>query len=134
MESDHEEPYQISSSAQKRSLKEKDTGRANPLKTSDASLSRQHQDMSRRASNQQLNMSRSGSASRFNQSRVGEATMQEELKGILAKVFQFYTSFGERTNFKNLRSNKFHKMMLDCAIPLNKTDLDLLFVSVNKHK
>jgi hypothetical protein len=134
MESGDEEVYPMTSNAQKRSLKEQDTAKANPLKSSDAALSHQHEDMSRRPSNLALNRSRSGSTSRFNQSRAGEGTMQEELKGILAKVFQFYTSFGERTNFKNLRSNKFHKMMLDCAIPLNKTDLDLLFVSVNKHK
>jgi hypothetical protein len=79
-------------------------------------------------------MSRSGSKSRYNQSADKPDGLAGEVKALLSKIFQFYTSFGERINLKNLRSNKFHKMMKDCGIPLAKTTLDLMFVSENHHK
>jgi hypothetical protein len=79
-------------------------------------------------------LSRSGSKSRYNQTSANQEGLAAERKSILSKIFQFYTSFGERTNLKNLRSNKFHKMMQDCSIPIPKTTLDLLFVSENHHK
>lgn len=78
--------------------------------------------------------SRSGSKSRYNQSSAEQEGVAAEIRTILLKIFQFYTSFGERTNLKNLRSNKFHKMMQDCGIPISKTNLDLMFVSENHHK
>lgn len=77
--------------------------------------------------------SRSASKGRYNQSGNG-GSLGEERKAQLLKVFQCYTSFGERTNLKLLRSNKFHKMASDCGIPVDKTTLDLLFVSENKHR
>lgn len=77
---------------------------------------------------------RNASKARFNQSLNNQENIGEERKTLLLKVFQGYTSFGERTNLKNLRSNKFHKMMQDTGIPLSKTSLDLLFVSENRHK
>lgn len=78
--------------------------------------------------------SRSASKTRYNQSGMNSEGLAGERKVLLSKVFQFYTSFGERTNLKHLRSNKFHKMMQDCGIPISKTSLDLLFVSENHHK
>lgn len=79
-------------------------------------------------------MSRSASKSRFNQNKSENGGLAGERKALMSKIFQFYTSFGERTNLKNLRSNKFHKMMQDCGIPISKTNLDLMFVSENHHK
>lgn len=56
----------------------------------------------------------------------------------LLKIFQFYSSFGDRTNVKNLQANKFQKMMFDTGIAAEefntKNTLDLLFVKVNAHK
>ena len=60
----------------------------------------------------------------------------EEVKKRLKKIFQFYTTFGDRCNTSNLKSNKFHKMMLDCGVRgqyLTQRELDLLFVAENKH-
>lgn len=71
---------------------------------------------------------------RFYNFHAGEEENSQGHRQILIKVFQTYTSFGERTNLKHLRSNKFHKMISDCGIPLDKTTADLLFVSENKHK
>ena len=61
----------------------------------------------------------------------------EEVKTKLKKVFQFYTTFGDRCNTSNLKSNKFHKMMIDAGVRdhfLTQKELDLLFVAENKHK
>lgn len=62
----------------------------------------------------------------------------QEIKTKLRKVFQFYTTFGDRCNASYLKSNKFHKMMLDAGIRDNtimtQKRLDLLFVAENKHK
>ena len=79
-------------------------------------------------------MSKSASKSRYNQAAGENDGLGAERKAILSKIFQFYTSFGERTNLKNLRSNKFHKMMQDCGIPISKTGLDLMFVAENHHR
>jgi len=59
-----------------------------------------------------------------------------EVRTRLRKVFQFYTSFGDRCNASSLKSNKFHKMMLDAGVReyLSQKQLDLLFVAENKHK
>ena len=78
--------------------------------------------------------SRSGSKARFNQRLPPQDNIGLDRKSLLLKVFQGYTSFGERSNLKHLRSNKLHKMMGDCGVPLDKTTLDLLFVSENRHK
>ena len=77
--------------------------------------------------------SRKTGRKRFNQRKVGGGMVKGK-KDILKKVFQFYTSFGERTNLKNMRSNKFHKLVHDAKIPINKTSLDILFVAENKHR
>ena len=79
-------------------------------------------------------ISRSASKLRYNQSSANLEELVGERKAVLSRIFQFYSSFGERTNLRNLRSNKFHKMMQDCGIPLSKTTLDLMFVSQNHHK
>lgn len=52
-------------------------------------------------------------------------------------MFIFYTSFGDRFNSSQLKSNKFHKMMNDANISgphFSKQKLDLLFVRRNKHR
>lgn len=94
-----------------------------------ASRSYQKQDHGRSS-----HMSRSASKSRYNQNSLDNEGLVAERKNLMSKIFQFYTSFGERTNLKNLRSNKFHKMMQDCSIPISKTSLDLMFVAENHHK
>lgn len=62
----------------------------------------------------------------------------QDIKSKLRKIFQFYTTFGDRCNASYLKSNKFHKMMLDSGIRDNtnmtQKKLDLLFVAENKHK
>lgn len=72
---------------------------------------------------------------RYNQnSRKKNDSQVSEKKKMLLKIFQFYASFGERSNLKFLRSNKFHKMMNDAGIGVDKTSLDILFVAQNKHR
>ena len=61
-----------------------------------------------------------------------------DIKSKLRKIFQFYTTFGDRCNASYLKSNKFHKIMLDAGIRdssvMTQKKLDLLFVAENKHK
>lgn len=62
----------------------------------------------------------------------------DELKTKLSFIFTYYTNFGEKTNAKNLKSKKFHKMMADSGIKndvngISTTTLDLLFFSETKH-
>ena len=60
-----------------------------------------------------------------------------DIKNKLKIIFTFYASFGDRSNIQNLKSGKFHKLMLDSNIQsgnLTQKQLDLLFVSQNKHK
>lgn len=59
-----------------------------------------------------------------------------EVKEKLYKVFQFYTSFGERSNVAYLKNHRFTKMMVDAEVrdeSLNQSSLDLLFVGELKH-
>lgn len=59
-----------------------------------------------------------------------------EVKERLYKVFQFYTSFGERSNVAYLKHHRFSKMMIDAEVrdeELNQSSLDLLFVGELKH-
>ena len=56
------------------------------------------------------------------------------MKAALLKIFQFYASFGERTNLKLMRSNKFHRLVRDASIPIDKTSLDILYVAETKHQ
>ena len=78
----------------------------------------------------------------------------QDVKQKLQDIFVYYTSFGDRLNTTNLKSQKFHKMMQDAKIMGSKTDtsasfgakaaseatlmnkkrIDLIFCSVNKHK
>lgn len=88
----------------------------------------------RRSDASRPGLGRSGSKARFNQRLPPQDNLGLDRKSLLLKVFQGYTSFGERSNLKHLRSNKLHKMMGDCGVPLDKTTLDLLFVSENRHK
>lgn len=107
----------------------------------DAEHSGQEEIEAQRRMNPSGNQSRVSSTSRgrtqlprFYNFRAGEEENSQGHRQILIKVFQTYTSFGERTNLKHLRSNKFHKMISDLGIPIDKTTADLLFVSENKHK
>ena len=74
------------------------------------------------------------------ESRVRRKKLKEKIKMIKAKlktIFTFYASFGDRINIHYLKSNKFHKMMLDSGVRdgvLTQKRLDLLFVAENKHK
>ena len=59
-----------------------------------------------------------------------------DVKFKLRKIFQFYTTFGDRCNAYHLKSNRFHKMMMDANINnsnITPKQLDLLFVTENKH-
>ena len=59
-----------------------------------------------------------------------------EIKARLRKLFQAYTTFGDRTNVAYLKSNKFNKMMADAGLKevLTNETIDLLFCAENKHK
>lgn len=62
---------------------------------------------------------------------------QAQIKYQIRVIFTFYSSFGDRTNITQLKSNRFHKMMSDANIKdqiLTQRKLDLLFVQENKHK
>lgn len=62
----------------------------------------------------------------------------DSIKHKLHQLFLFYASFGDRSNYNLLKSNKFHKLMSDSRIlnnsDLTKKRLDLLFVSGNHHR
>lgn len=64
----------------------------------------------------------------------------EEVKRRLKEIFNYYSSFGDRLNLMNLKSMKFHKMLLDAGILTEQANLmekkrfDLIFCQVNKHK
>jgi hypothetical protein len=82
---------------------------------------------------------RVGKAQNYNQAERLEIKKQEIITFIktrMKNIFMFYTSFGDRLNASLLKSNKFHKMLVDANIRegLDPTKLDLLFVSENKHK
>lgn len=65
-----------------------------------------------------------------------ETLTAEEIKERLYKLFQYYTSFGERNNVGYLKSHRFTKMMVDAEVrdeSLNQSSLDLLFVGELKH-
>eukprot|EP01017_Pseudomicrothorax_dubius_P020550 TRINITY_DN2238_c0_g1_i4.p1 TRINITY_DN2238_c0_g1~~TRINITY_DN2238_c0_g1_i4.p1 ORF type:complete len:837 (-),score=175.80 TRINITY_DN2238_c0_g1_i4:158-2668(-) len=71
-----------------------------------------------------------------NPSDRGEKAVSD-IKAKLKRIFTFYTSFGDRINTSLLRSNKFHKMMIDAGIEdasLTQKQLDLLFVKATHHK
>lgn len=60
-----------------------------------------------------------------------------QIKKNLKTLFSFYASFGDRTNFHNLKSSKFHKMMRDANITdnhLTAKKLDLLFCKESKNR
>jgi hypothetical protein len=69
-----------------------------------------------------------------------EAAKRAELETIkvkLKEIFIHYTSFGDRMNTTNLKSQKFCKMMEDASIisgSVNKKQLDIIFCTVNQHK
>lgn len=59
-----------------------------------------------------------------------------EVKEKLYKVFQFYTSLGERSQILYLKNHRFTKMMVDAEIRdeyLSQSSLDLLFFGELKH-
>jgi len=88
-------------------------------------------------SNNGLKKSSSNLSSRRTASFRNQKPEVEEIKNKLKKIFQFYTTFGDRCNTSNLKSNKFHKMMTDANVRdqyLTQKQLDLLFVAENKHK
>lgn len=60
-----------------------------------------------------------------------------QIKKNLKTLFSFYASFGDRTNFHNLKSSKFHKMMRDANITdnhLTAKKLDLIFCKESKNR
>jgi len=58
------------------------------------------------------------SKSRYNyKTKKSENNSLDDIKGNLKKIFEFYTSYGERMNLKYMRSNKFLKLMQDVGIP-----------------
>ena len=67
-----------------------------------------------------------GNSKRFNKA-YDAPSIPDARKNIIRRVFEHYTSFGERSNLKHLRSNKFIRMARDLAFPVDKVSLDILF-------
>lgn len=44
------------------------------------------------------------------------------IKKKLRDIFNYYASFGDRLNIQNLKSSKFHKMMIDGKIVAHNTN------------
>jgi hypothetical protein len=61
---------------------------------------------------------------------IREQMSLEEIKWRMKKLFQYYTTFGDRTNMSLLKSNKFNKMMHDAGIGqiLSSETVDILFM------
>ena len=75
----------------------------------------------------------------FNQSNTYQSINQDidQIQFKLKRIFEYYCQFGERLNINSLKSHKFHKLMYDCCLDddiLNKTRIELIFTSENKHK
>jgi hypothetical protein len=69
-------------------------------------------------------------------SEINSSSTDEIIERIRA-IFSYYASFGDRMNIKFLKSNKFHKMMVDADVERsleNKKSLDIIFCSHNSHK
>jgi len=65
------------------------------------------------------------------------SSRSEEIIDKLKAIFSYYASFGDRMNINLLKSNKFHKMMVDANLENTveeKKSLDLIFCSKNKHR
>ncbi len=95
------------------------------------------QEFGNRSYQQQKSEASDSSPKRYTASFKNKKLGADEVKTRLKKIFQFYTTFGDRCNTSNLKSNKFHKMMSDANIReqyISVKDLDLLFVAENKHK
>ena len=66
-----------------------------------------------------------------------ETLTQDQIQFKLKKVFEYYCQFGERMNILNMKSQKYYKLLTDCKLiddNLNKTRIELIFSSENKHK
>ena len=48
------------------------------------------------------------------------------------KVFEFYCQFGERMNLDRLKSFRFVKLVSDAEIPIDKTEVEIIYKSENK--
>ena len=61
----------------------------------------------------------------------------DQIQFKLKRVFEYYCQFGERMNINSIKSQKFYKLISDSALEdntLNKTRIELIFSSENKHK
>ena len=55
----------------------------------------------------------------------------------LRKIFEYYCQFGERMNINSIKSQKYYKLLSDSLLEdniLNKTRIELIYSSENKHK
>jgi len=46
----------------------------------------------------------------------------DDIKRKMRAVFNYYSSFGDRLNVQNLKSQKFHKIMQDAGVVVYGTD------------
>ena len=67
----------------------------------------------------------------------GGSKSNQETQIKLRKIFEYYCQFGERMNINVIKSQKYYKLLIDCKLvdeTLNKTRIELIFSSENKHK
>ena len=75
----------------------------------------------------------------FNQTNTYQSLNQDidQIQFKLKRIFEYYCQFGERMNINSIKSQKFYKLLCDSALEdsvLNKTRIELIFTSENKHK
>lgn len=79
------------------------------------------------------------SSNDFNEGNTYQSINQDidQIQIRLKKIFEYYCQFGERMNINSIKSQKYYKLLCDSLLEdnvLNKTRIELIFSSENKHK
>ena len=96
--------------------------------------------LSKEANKIEINsMRKKMSLNEINQTNTYQSFNQDidQIQFKLKRVFEYYCQFGERMNINSIKSQKFYKLISDSALEdntLNKTRIELIFSSENKHK
>lgn len=81
------------------------------------------------------NISNSNMSTIRKNGEISNTMLDTQIK--IKKLFEYYCQFGERLNIKLMKICKFYKLLIDCKLIddiLNKTRIELIFSSENKHK
>ena len=96
--------------------------------------------LSREVNKIQINsLRKKNSSNDFNHSNTYSSINQDidQIQFRLKRIFEYYCQFGERMNINSIKSHKYYKLFSDCGVEdnvLNKTRIELIFSSENKHK